>query len=289
MSYYSTVRNDHSIITSLLLFGILAGGCHNALTPDSNSTINGAVALIDTAGNFVAGLSGIQVAVDGGSQSTLTDSMGHFTLENVPDGNIPLIFFKPGFAEFHDHCTVSAASHSATYGTASLFQISRISSNIVLRPFGECFVRYNFRDTQVFSHAAGIYIHSWLYDSLYEQYGLTQFSCRIMDAPNHLGRFGASVQIYFSDQDSISPAGVNSYRFATQQQTVDVNDGSVSFDIYRDSLLKHGFVSNSTIYCTAFANGYYTQEIFYTDKASGKEIFTGFSPLHSEIRSFVLP
>ncbi len=274
-----------------ILFSLSAGFlcCKQTVLPATDGVITGTVALFDTIGNAIPNSEGVKISVENASQFTVTDGSGNFSLSGLAIGQAALVFSKSGFAEVYNSVQVSSESHSGNVGTQPLYAIRHLSPNIVTRPFGECYARFNFRDTQIYSSAAGGMLHYWLYDSVYEQFGLTQFSSRILDAPNKNESYTASIRIYFSAQDSISLRDPNSFEFSTETNSVDNKTGSMTVDIYRDSLIRHGFGSNSKIYCAAFASGSLTKNYFFTDKTTGKKIYTSFSPIHSEIRSFILP
>jgi hypothetical protein len=278
------------IIIIFLAIGVAFNSCKQSTSVITSGEILGAVQLFDTTNNSIANAEGVKVSVEGGSQFTLTNSAGNFSLSGLPDGEIILIFSKSGFAEVRNTVQINSAGYSVNYGTQHLYTISHLSPDIVLRPFEPCFIKYNFRDTQIFSNeAGGHFLHVWVYDSLYEDFGISQFSSRILDAPNNAGSYGASIKIYFGAQDSITPTDPGTFAFSSEILTVDNSDGLATMNIYRDSLLHHGFQSNSKIYCAAFAAGLLTQNQFYTDKTTGQNIYTGFSPIHSEIRNFILP
>jgi len=67
------------------------------------------------------------------------------------------------------------------------------------------------------------------------------------------------------------------------------NHGAFTFDIYRDTLYKVGFKSGENVYAISVAGGDVCEYSFYMDVATGKPVYTGFSPIHSEVKSFVLP
>lgn len=280
-------KNYYWLVLSIT--GLMMAGCHQNTSPATTGIgrVTGAVKLVDTMSNVLINSSGIHISPENSTRFVLSDSLGNFTIDSLPDGVATLVFSKPGFAEFHLLCQVN--DPPVRFGTLGLYAISHLTPNIVIRPFEDCTIRYNFRDTQIFSfEAGGHFIHVWVYDSLYEEFGIAQFSSRVIDGPNYAGQYGASVQFFFSSQDNISPQDPGTFQFATEQTGVGY-DGIGTITIYRDSLLHHGFTANSLIKCAAFTTGPRTHDIFYTDKATGKKIYTGLSPIHSEIRSFILP
>jgi len=283
------MRKTNVIARFFFFPALLACSCHSASSPETSGTISGTVILIDTAGNSLLDNSGVRIWVEGSSQSVETNSEGYFKLQGLPDGIIPLVFSKLGFAELYDRETILHASQIGSFVPLQLFAISKMTPNITIRPFADCYIRYNFRDTQKYSVEAGGIIHYWLYDSMYETRGLAEFSSRILNAPNRSGHYSAAIRMYFSKTDSISSLDPDSFEFASSVLEVNSADGTVTYDLYRDSLEHHGFKTDSKIYCAAFASGENTYYQSYIEPASGKKIYTGFSPLHSEVKSFILP
>ncbi len=126
----------------------------------------GGVELFDSVGNAILDASGVRVSVERASQFTVTDSKGRFTIEGLPEGQISLIFSKEGFAEVHNLIQSKTGTQAGSYPVYPLFAISHLIPNIVLRPFEGCYVRFNFKDSLIFSCEAGGYlIHQWFYDS----------------------------------------------------------------------------------------------------------------------------
>jgi hypothetical protein len=212
--------------------------------------------------------SGIRISIIGGPQSTLTNLDGQFELQSVPTtGAFTMIFTKEGFAEKRDIDHVfnpgSYGSLIEYYSTVKLFQIRRLTPNLVLRPFQS----ESGADTP---------------------YSRAIYTSRIMDSLEH-GTYSGYMKIYFGKTESISADIPNSYLFATPQIQAEAEAGVATTPIYRDSLLNNGFSPSDKIYCKAYYTGFYTKNEFYIDKISGKRIYTGLSPFSSEVRNFFLP
>ena len=63
---------------------------------------------------------------------------------------------------------------------------------------------------------------------------------------------------------------------------------SSNFEIVKEELLKAGFISGEKIYCVACsAKGSYNEA--QIDFETFRYAYPGFSPYHSEVKSFILP
>ena len=257
------------IFCSVLIISAAAGGCryNPASSPigSGDGALNGYVYLHDTNGNVMASSAGAKVSVESGSQYTTTDSDGQFTLSGLPDAKFNLIFSKDGFAESrdftYDYTNFYKQSFIPVYGARKIFQIRKLTPNLVIRAF----------------EGSG--------DTI-DIYKKAMFTSRIIDS---LKQYSGLIKLYFGTDASISSGKPNSFLYSTTLATVDAQDGTANIAVYRDSLLNHGFISNTKIYVAAYMTGFYTQNQFYIDQVSGKRIYTGLSPFSSEVRNFVLP
>jgi hypothetical protein len=209
--------------------------------------------------------SNIKVLIQNGPQSTSTTIGGQFELQGIPTSQaFTLIFSKPGFAEHRDIDHIFRANSSSLieyYTTLQLYQIRKLTPNIVLRPF------------QSLSGA----------DTPRTVATLTS---RIIDKNQLLTGY---IKLYFSKTSSIVASVPQSYQYSLPLSAIDAESGISTVAVFRDSLLNNGFSQSDTIYCIAYYTGFYTKNEFYIDNATGKRIYTGLSPFHSEVRSFVLP
>ena len=253
----------------VLIISTAANGCkyNPSSSPigSGDGALNGYVYLHDTNGMVMASSAGAKVSIENGSQYTTTDSDGQFTLSGLPDAKFNLIFSKEGFAESrddnYDYTNYYKQNFIPVYGERKMFQIRRLTPNLVIRPFEGT------GDTT-------------------SPYKRATFSSRIIDS---MKQYSGLIKLYFGIDASVSPQNPNSFLYTTLPATVDAQDGTAYIAVFRDSLLKYGFIPNTKIYVTAFMMGFYTQNQFYLDKASGKRIYTGMSPFSSEVKNFVLP
>jgi hypothetical protein len=230
-------------------------------------TIYGYVYLHDSIyGNDVnpRDFSGIRISIEDGSQQTTTDYDGQYSLKGIPDKKFSLSFSRPGFGMHKDvnHLfSPLTGTETEYYPTVRLYTIRKLTPNLVLRPF-----------TSDTSSTRAI------------------FSARVLDSQyfNNQGAY-PSVKLYFGKTSSLSAFDPNSFQY--QSEFVQISDGNniATIPVYRDSLIANGFHSGENVYCVAFACGFLTQNEFYIDPATGKKIFTGLSPFHSEARNFSLP
>lgn len=257
------------IFGCVLVVSIAAIGCKDNPTAYSigsgNGELNGYVVLYDSNGMVLYNHSGATVSAEHGTQYTVTDHDGQFTLSGLPNAKFTLIFSKEGFAESrdetYDYTKYYKSGLIPVYGERKMYQIRNLTPNLVLRPFGGA------GDTT-------------------SPYKRAMFSSRIIDS---MKQYSGLVKLYFGTDTTVSARNPNSFLYTTLPATVDAQDGTVYIGVFRDSLLNHGFRSNTKIYVVAFITGFYTQNQFYIDQASGKRIYTGLSPYNSEVKSFVLP
>jgi len=89
------------------LFGsliLLLFGCGSSSEPTTaaipSSQFSGYVLLRDLNCNLKTSSAGITVQIDSGRGGTVTDSSGHWVIEDFPTGYYVLHFFKPGYTEY---------------------------------------------------------------------------------------------------------------------------------------------------------------------------------------------
>jgi hypothetical protein len=261
-------------LPSVFLLSLLLGSCKDTSTSYSvgtgNGNIYGYIYLLDSNGNDISprDFSNFLISIPGGSQSTSTTVDGQYELQGVPtSGSFTLVFSKPGFAEHRDIGHIFRASVPGSliedYNTVIMYRIRQLTPDLVLRPFQSL----NGADSP---HTVAI------------------FTCRIMDS---LGKnqYGGYIKLFFSKTSSIVASDPQSYQYTLPLTGIDAESGISTVGIFRDSLLNNGFSQSDTIYCIAYYTGFYTKNEFYIDNATDKRIYTGLSPFHSEVRSFILP
>jgi hypothetical protein len=113
------------------------------------------------------------------------------------------------------------------------------------------------------------------------------FSVRIPEFDTHQAT--AYCMIFFSKSSSINSSQPGTYLYSTQLRQTSSLDGAAYFDVYADTLYAKGFAKGEKVYCQGYAAGYYCAASHYTDALTLKPIYTGFSPVNSGAKSFILP
>ena len=253
------------IIAVLTLLLLASCGDKSTLTGigTGSGAINGFINLRDTNGNELSNHSGVRISVPGGSQQTFSDSDGQWTLTNLPTGKLTIVSEKDGYADIRDVDHNYKGDGIEYYGLRRLFAIRKLSPSLVLRPFEKST------------------------DSLFGDELVATFSGRIKDT-NISKTYPPFVKLYFSANSDIDARNPASYSYSSSTQSV-YPDGTGNVIVERDSLVAHGFPAKIIVYCVVYAAGYWTEDVGYTDAASGKKINTGFSPIRSEVKPFVVP
>lgn len=225
-------------------------------------SIFGYIYLIDSNGVWLENAGGTKISVEGGPEYAFTDASGIFLLKGLPGGGFTLIVSKPGYAA--NHLDFYKDNDSVQYfGTTNLYQIRRVTPNLVIRPFD---------DGQ---------------GSATSPNAVSRFSSRIIDSIQPYKMNSVSIRIFFGKSIFIESSNPYTYLYSEDIYSFDSNK-SGSVNISRDALLHSGFRSGDKIYAVAYAAATRGSG-GYRDSTSGNWINTGYSPFHSEIRNFILP
>ena len=95
--------------------------------------------------------------------------------------------------------------------------------------------------------------------------------------------------IFFSKNNQIDASKPGTYLYSSQLRQTSSLDGAAYFDVYADTLYANGFTKGDKIYCQGYAAGYFCGPSHYTDPLSQKLIYTGFGPINTGGKSFMLP
>ena len=130
-------------------------------------------------------------------------------------------------------------------------------------------------------------------------FGQSTFSSRILDksvATYYYGYYGV---LFFGKSADINPSDPKSFLFQTcfYNNTPNPNyitqatsgTGIANFNVNKLLLQSAGFASGEKVYCVSCFGNRFILRNYYTDPQSGMIIFPGFSPYHSEVKSFILP
>ena len=94
--------------------------------------------------------------------------------------------------------------------------------------------------------------------------------------------------IFFSNDSNINPAVTSSYLYSFGSGYASDTSGVFNFSVRRSTLLQSGFSSGDKIYSVVYAYASYFLNDWY-DPSTNRVIYSGFSPHHSDVVSFVLP
>jgi hypothetical protein len=300
------MQNLHfrALILMLTGAGIFFSGCTDKTVSPTGTgapgNIHGKVMLYDTLSDpftptgaaRINDASGVQVTVEGTSYSTVTDSLGQWQLSNVPSGTYTsIVFSKAGFAKqkatnLGSNVGFSIVNNGTETINMNLYRISLISCDIVLRPF-EDYMEYGEHDTLTVLN--GNPSHRYIRDSILIPNGAVTLSSRILD--QFPGNFYPCYSIvYFGANSQIDALDGSTFLYSAQPQSVYTSfTGTADILVLRSALIDAGFRPGQTIYCVAYCSGRFIYSSEYEDMATGMAIYSGLSPNHSEVKSFVLP
>ncbi len=260
---------QYFIKSAALLAFVLFCGCKDSVTNSGiPGTMVGYVNFIDSAYESwvykVEGhLSGVHVALDGTQFQAVTDTSGKWIMTNVPAGTYSITYTKPGYASVKNISHSFVGNGTDYVGEVIMDQVPILHITLILKPFEDY-------------HAP---------DSTVVPLGTAPLACDVPEWSNSNGYEGMLQWcIFFSNTDQIDPNNPNSYLFQTIFQSAEYN-----ISIYKNTFHTLGFKTDDKVYCVAYALTYQCQYDYYLDLNSNKKIYTGFSPNHSEVRSFVLP
>jgi len=263
---------------------IFSGCKQTSTSTDSFATgeIIGNLTCYDTLGlNILHNQSGFKVSLDGTSFFTFTDSTGKWDLKNIPTNTYVIVFSKDNYGihkEFNLQVVGSGILyynnilHNNRYETY-LFPLPSLWPNIVLRSFEDS-VSISKTDTTILNNEIAFFSSR----SQYQWNGQSVYT-----------------SIYFGKSSQIDPLDPSSYIYSTPNYPFDRSSlvdssGYAVFKVLRSALLNSGFTSGENVFCCVYAGTQYS--VYYdewTDPLTGKEIQSGFSPHHSEVKSFILP
>jgi hypothetical protein len=300
-----------------LFFSLLLASCGaktDVITYSGSEpgNVKGTVKLFDTTGVAISDVSGVKVFMEGTSYSTLTAADGTWELQNVPAGTYPsLVYSKAGFPTYKSYQESTqglnnpAPGNIGAYiiggggtqydGIQTFYQISNISVNLVLRSFEEDYKQITYHDTVVNSNLV------YVTDTLVIPNCQTIFSSRVLDKPSNsycgVLFFGKSPNIdpadtksfLFESCFSLQPQYTQSGYYAQLFTQTNPSTGIADFTVNKLFLQSAGFISGETVYCVAYFGNQFISNDYYIDPATTMIIFPGFSPYHSEVRSFTLP
>jgi hypothetical protein len=289
------------LASALLLLTVFLASCGtkteiitNTYSGAEPGNIKGKVVLYDTIGSAIADASNVKVELEGTKYSTLTAKDGFWELKDIPAGTYPsLQYSRKNFATFKVHQDPWGGGFGAylvggggtQYNNQELYEVSQISVNLTIRDF-EDYTELIPRDTVIST------INRTVYDTVIIPYGQATYSSRVLDVPkkNVYNYYGA---LFFSKQPDIDPTDTKTYLYTTSvgdylYQTDNIT-GICNFTFTTPTLKQSGFVAGETVYCVSYFGNEYVSSSRYYDYEHTQMIYPGFSPNHSEVKSFILP
>jgi hypothetical protein len=225
--------------------------------------------------------SGVTISLDGMPFKTMSDSTGRWMMKNIPAAIYNIAYNKPGFATEKQISYPFIGNGTGFIGKINLYQVPILHPSLVIRPFAdgkEGIIKDTFYiningDTVIYRKQDSIFTHN----------GVAVFTGSASESNN--GEMSISFSLFLGKTPNLDPRDPNSY--ITKLLPSDYTN---NFRIYRDSLYDAGFKASDQVYCILAAE---TQQCFYYayyfDINTGKNIYTGFSPIHSDVKNFILP
>jgi hypothetical protein len=291
--------NYASVIVALLVTAMSFVGCSEDITNIDNSaelaSTSGRVMLFDSLPDIfnnnsainIPNASGVLITIKAGGvvKTFTTDSSGYWKIDNFPSGMCDLKAEKDGFAPY----IIADYSFSSGHYTLNGFQLHRltkISVNLVQRPFEDYEYKYSF-DTLVYDSLGNLH-REIRTNSVFFPNGRCVYTSRILD---DLGFEAQDVYgvLYFSRSPDIDPLNDDSFVSSSQIMQFDYIEKTINFDITTPLLQKMGFRSGEKVYCSTYAAKQYTINSGYNDPETKKYLRTGLSPNHSAVVSFIVP
>ena len=259
--------------------------------------IIGTIQLYDT--NYVAMTenSGVKVSLESTTYSALSDANGKWHLTNIPAGTYTLVFSKDGYAtrkqqdfEFTGNGTLLYDLLYNGTGVHALYTIPYLFPNIVIRPF-EDLLQITNRDSIATRRDSIGSADSSKYIIIIHDTVITKLETAIFSSRTQYLYHGQTPSdiIFLSKSQIIDPSSASSFQYSEIFQNNNSDTSGIdNVILYRTALLQSGFSSGDSIYCVVYS-GTYRSINSWIDPTSGKTIYSGFSPHHSEVKSFILP
>ncbi len=253
-------------------------------------------------GENLSTFEGVVVTLEGTSLTGKTDSMGRWRIDSIPPATYTIVYSKNGCPDYKSFNLLIPGEGTVYYQNPSSIQITLlpntdyvIAHDLVLRPFEDA-TDYVYRDS-VFLDSNKTLQHIYRTDTLLLKNETTKFSLpftvTIFDSTNLVRPLGGySARVFFSSTKDIDPTDKRTYRMISMglsKETI-FQGGSASADIsfLRSTLLQSGFHPGDIVYCVGYVQSYNLLGYYY-DYALHTTPYVGYSPHHSEVKSFILP
>jgi hypothetical protein len=243
-------------ILNILMISILLVGCkedkgHNDKPVNTlKGSMSGFVVLVDSMGLKENDNSGATIVIDGTNYWTVSDSIGKWSIKDVPAGIYDIIISKPGYSTYK-----------------------------IKHPFvggGDDFL-YKFRISKLPTyHISDIFV------------GLTSNNQNVTINANLSSQSNESVMIFFNHASTVSSDPTDYIGFTSANSTVNGSINSISYILNPTQWRNMGVSSGEKIYYRIYPNtknGYNS----YVDPETGKEIFLSLGSEPSNIDSLIVP
>jgi hypothetical protein len=296
------------LIGAVLLLSACKDSTSTSATP--GDIIGTIYRVYDTLYQPMANRGGVTIALLGTPYSTQSDSTGRWQLTNIPAGTYTIRFTRTGYVSKTKQNFVFGGNGTFLYDAWSSVQMEPLANlfpNIVLRPFTDL-IQISFKkDTSIVARIDSILIDSThpvaLYDTIRKfielddtvvtKLGVVVFSSRSQFMYHGQYVYG---DLFLGKDQNIDPADPTTYQYSLINystynngvQNKNDSSGFANFTVQRTDLLSAGFSENQTIYCVAYVNvsNYYDS---WLDVKTERTAYSGFSPHHSDVVTFVLP
>jgi hypothetical protein len=240
----------------------------------------------------VSGHSEATISIDGTPFTATSDSIGKWTMKNIPAGTYNITISKSGYAMVKLIAYKFIGNGTDFLERISLYKVPLLHPDLVTRPFYDYYT-YFWRDTLYVDRGDTI---RYAQDSVYHPLGIATFTGSVAEDFSYGDIGHRYMDFYLGKTENIDPLDPNSFIYTTGPLDANRNSDPNSFladlydlNLFRDSLYMLGFNSGEKIYIAAYVCTAPCRYIYFTDINTGKHIYTGFSPIHSEVRNFILP
>jgi hypothetical protein len=243
-----------------------------------------------------SGHAGVIVSIEGTPFKATSDSSGKWEIKLLPAGTYTVDFTKGGYTLAKLEFYKFVGNGTDYVGSADLYQIPTLHPQITIGSFKD-FYRVFYRDSLYTYPNGDTTTLAYVPDSVFLPAEVAQFTCSTTEYPI-FGSTYIEMCFYLGKTDHIDPLDPNSYILQTPvtepNRSSNPKDPYATKDLYdvsfyRDSLQMLGFKSGDKVYCMAVAGSWASRNTYYFDLGTYKNVYTGFSPIHSEVKNFILP
>lgn len=243
-----------------------------------------------------SGHAGVVVSIEGTPFKATSDSSGKWEIKFLPAGTYTIDFTKNGYSLAKQEFYRFIGNGTDYLGSEDLYQLPALHPQLVTRSFRDSYRRF-YRDSLYTYPNGDTATFAYVPDSVFLPSEVAQFTCSTTEYPISGGLY-LEMCIYIGKTEHIDPLDPNSYVLQTllvePNRSSKPNDPYMSKDLYdmsfyKDSLQMLGFRSGDKVFCMAVAGTWASRNTYYYDLNTNKNVYTGFSPIHSDVKNFILP